>query len=194
MVFKRFLAVMTGSFLVGAGINGFLVPHHLIDGGMIGIGLIVKYMWGYKPGLTIILLSVPLYIYAFIYFRTYFYNSLHGLLLSSLFIDILTPLRGIFTTSILLSALIGGILVGTGIGIMLRHKTSTGGTDLLAQFIASFTSMNVGIIIFLIDGFVILAGAPTIGLDSSLYSALTISAVGFATSVLTVRKKEEWVK
>ncbi|WP_273852366.1 YitT family protein [Guptibacillus spartinae] len=188
-MYKKIAAVVIGSLLVGIGINTFLVPNHLIDGGMIGIGLIIKYIWGYQTGLTIICLSIPLYIIAFLYFRPYFYNSLHGLLLSSFFIDLLSPLRYAFAFPILISALLGGFFVGTGIGIMLKYETSTGGTDLLAQFIARMVSLNVGVIIFLIDGLVILIGSKTIGLNATLYSAITIFAVGLATSVLTLKKE-----
>ncbi|MGG1687982.1 YitT family protein [Pseudalkalibacillus sp. NRS-1564] len=188
-MYQKIAAVISGSILVGAGINAFLVPNHLIDGGMIGIGLIIKYIWGYQTGFTIICLSVPLYIIAFLYFRPYFYNSLHGLLLSSFFIDILSPLRYTFTFPILTSAVLGGFFVGLGIGIMLRYDTSTGGTDLLAQFISRVLSLNIGIIIFLIDGIVIIIGSKTIGWNATLYSAITIFAVGIATSILTLNKE-----
>ncbi len=188
-MYKKIAAVFFGSMLVGCGINAFLVPNHLIDGGMIGIGLIIKYMWGYQTGLTIICLSLPLYLIAFLYFRPYFYNSLHGLLLSSFFIDVLSPLRHLFSFPILPSALLGGLFVGSGIGLMLRFDTSTGGTDLLAQFISRILSLNIGIIIFLIDGVVIIIGSTTIGLNATMYSAITIFAVGIATSLLTVNKE-----
>ncbi|WP_377891199.1 YitT family protein [Alkalihalobacillus sp. R86527] len=186
---KKIAAVLIGSVMVGVGVNGFLVPNHLIDGGMIGIGLIIKYIWGFETGLTIICLSIPLYIFAFLHFRQYFYNSLHGLLLSSFFIDILSPMRHSFLYPSLLSAIIGGFFVGSGIGIMLRFDTSTGGTDLLAQFISKILSLNVGVIIFLIDGVVIIIGSKTIGLNSTMYSAITILFVGIATSLLTIKKE-----
>lgn len=186
---KKIVAVLIGSIMVGVGVNGFLVPNHLIDGGMIGIGLIMKYIWGFETGLTIICLSIPLYIFAFLHFRHYFYNSLHGLLLSSFFIDILSPMRHSFQYPSLISAMIGGFFVGSGIGIMLRYDTSTGGTDLLAQFISKILSLNVGVIIFLIDGVVIIIGSKTIGLNSTLYSAITILFVGIATSLLTINKE-----
>ncbi|WP_347552074.1 YitT family protein [Pseudalkalibacillus hwajinpoensis] len=188
-MYKKMVAVFTGSALVGFGINSFLVPNQLIDGGMIGIGLIIKYLWGYQTGLTIISLSIPLYIIAFLYFRPYFYNSLHGLLLSSLFIDLFSPLRHIFSFPILISAILGGFFVGSGIGFMLRFETSTGGTDLLAQFISRMFSLNVGFIIFIIDGLVIIIGSQTIGLNSTIYSAITILFVGLTTSLLTIKKE-----
>jgi uncharacterized membrane-anchored protein YitT (DUF2179 family) len=62
----KILAVLVGSMLLGIGVNGFLVPHHLLDGGMIGIGLIMHYFYGWPTGLTMIFLSIPLYVLAWI--------------------------------------------------------------------------------------------------------------------------------
>ena len=147
-------AVLVGSLLLGIGVNAFLVPHHLLDGGMIGLGLIMHYFYGWQTGLTIIVLSIPLYVLAWFLERKYFFHSLHGLMVSSLFIDMFAPAENGLELGILPSAILGGILVGAGIGLMLRHDTSTGGTDLLAQLLNKFVYINVGILIFFIDGLV----------------------------------------
>ncbi len=173
---------------VGVGINGLLAPHHLLDGGIIGISLIANYTWGLQPGMVIILLSLPLYGLAWFYHRSYFYNSLHGMLISSFFIDMLAPIRHWSHPPLLLCALIGGFLVGTGIGIMLQQETSTGGTDLLAQMISNVTQINVGVIIFLLDAVVIICGGILLGGESFLYSVITIIAVGLTTTFITMTK------
>jgi uncharacterized membrane-anchored protein YitT (DUF2179 family) len=183
---KRTVAIFFGSVLLGIGINGFIVPFHLLDGGMIGISLLLKYIWGYKVGLTIILLSIPIYLLAWKLERRYFINSIHGLLVSSLIIDLLTPLRGMFSVSIIESSVIGGLFIGTGIGWMLRHETSTGGTDLLALFVSRWLSINVGMVIFMIDAAVILAGLYVMGEGMLFYSLVTILSVGFATMTMTL--------
>lgn len=188
---KKGVALLFASCLIGTGINGFIIPYHLIDGGIIGISLLVKYIWGIQAGLTIIALSIPIYCLAWFHFRPYFYNSLHGMLLSSLVIDFLAPLKNVFHYPELISAIIGGLLVGSGIGIMLRHKTSTGGADLLAQFISMRTSINVGIIIFVIDGLVVLIASQIINPTALLYSALTIAAIGITTSIWTYHLEEK---
>ncbi|WP_198949140.1 YitT family protein [Lottiidibacillus patelloidae] len=189
-VLKKGIAIIIGSFLLGIGINGFIVPYHLLDGGMVGIGLIMKYIWGYKVGLTIIILSVPIYLMAWIYYRSYFFNSLHGMLVSAFVIDLLGPLRYSFHLPPLYSALLGGLLVGTGVGLMLRFETSTGGTDLIAQLLTQWISLNVGILIFLIDTVIIMIGGFVFSKEILLYSIITISAVGFATSSMTLKGKE----
>ncbi len=141
--FQKAVAVIVGSFLVGIGINGFLVPHHLIDGGVIGIALILHYFFGYQTGLSMLILSIPIFLYAWYYERPFFYSSVHGLLLTSLFMDWLNPLKKVFSISILTSSLIGGAIIGMGIGLMLRYETSSGGTDMLAKIIAKSTSMDI---------------------------------------------------
>ncbi|MBB6284790.1 YitT family protein [Geobacillus subterraneus] len=188
MVMRKIMAIVGGSVLLSIGINVFLVPHHLLDGGMIGLGLIAKYVWHVQAGLTMIILSVPLYLAAWFYYRPFFYNSLHGLLFSSWMIDVLSVLRGLVTLDPLLSAVIGGGLVGAGIGLMLREETSTGGTDLLAQFIAKWTDWNVGVIIFLIDACIISVGSLMIDSVPFIYSFVVVTVVGAVTTMLTSEK------
>ncbi|MDF9296734.1 YitT family protein [Geobacillus stearothermophilus] len=185
---KKMAAVIVGSLLLGVGINVFFVPHHLLDGGMIGLGLIAKYVWNVQAGLTMIVLSVPLYVAAWFYYRPFFYNSLHGLLFSSWMIDVLSVLRGVVALDPLWSAMIGGILVGAGIGLMLREETSTGGTDLLAQFIARLTNWNVGVVIFVIDACIISAGSLIIDSVPFVHSLVVVTVVGVVTTMLTREK------
>lgn len=188
MMIKKMAAVIVGSLLLGVGINVFFVPHHLLDGGMIGLGLIAKYVWNVQAGLTMIVLSVPLYVAAWFYYRPFFYNSLHGLLFSSWMIDVLSVLRGVVALDPLWSAMIGGILVGAGIGLMLREETSTGGTDLLAQFIARLTNWNVGVVIFVIDACIISAGSLIIDSVPFVHSLVVVTVVGVVTTMLTREK------
>ncbi|OIK11497.1 hypothetical protein BIV60_18130 [Bacillus sp. MUM 116] len=187
---QKILAMLIGSLLLSLGINGFLVPYHLLDGGIIGIGLIIHYFYGWPTGLCIIILSLPLYILAWFFERRYFFYSLHGLIISSFCIDLFSFLNGKISIGILPSTIIGGILVGIGIGLMLRYETSTGGTDLLAQLLTKFTSINIGIIIFLIDGLVITSGIQVVGLENFFYSLLTIIFVGLMTTV-TVKNRTQ---
>ncbi|GGH75420.1 uncharacterized membrane-anchored protein YitT (DUF2179 family) [Pullulanibacillus pueri] len=185
---KKIFLILIGSLLLAIGIDAFIIPYHLLDGGMIGIGLIVQYLWGFKTGLTIIILSLPIYIFAFFYFRAIFYNSLHGLLTSSLFIDILAPLNHSIHLPIILSAPIGGLFIGMGIGILLKLNVSTGGIDLLAQFIAQKLPINVGLIILTLDSFILFIGHRILGINV-LFSAITVACVGLITTIINLQYK-----
>ncbi len=191
---KKTGIVLLGSMLLSFGINFFLVPFEVLDGGIIGIGLIIKYLTGIQAGLVIIFLSVPIFVLAWLYNKNYFYNSLHGMLISSFIIDLLASSQLLPSDMIfhpIVSSILGGIFIGVGIGIMLRYETSTGGTDLIAQFISKFFNINVGMIIFVIDTVVISIGGWLISKDTFLLSILTVIFVGFFTSFCTWNYKTE---
>ncbi|MGM7723712.1 YitT family protein [Metabacillus sp. Hm71] len=181
-MFQKIAAILIGSLLISIGINGFLVPHHLLDGGITGIALILHYYFNFPTGLAMFLLSIPLFIYAWFYKRTYFFNSFLGLIATSIMIDWLTPLRTQFLLSIYISVILGGAIIGIGVGIMLRYKTSTGGTDLLAQFISDSISVNIGVIILIIDGLILTAGFNMLGINAFLFSSVNICIIGIITS------------
>lgn len=180
---ETILPIFLGGLLISLGINFFLSPHRLLDGGIIGLALIMRYLWGFKTGLSVFLLSVPIYLFIAKTNRRLLLNSLAGLSVSSLMIDGLSPFRGWFLLPILPSAMVGGLLVGTGVGIMLRRGISTGGTDLIAQYVSERTGWNAGVLIFLIDALVIACGSPILDRLRLFHTLLTITAVGFATSI-----------
>lgn len=182
---KKAFVIIIGSIFLSLGINIFLTPYEILDGGIIGLALILFYLFHLKIGLMIIVLSMPLFVLAWFKYKTYFYNSLHGLLVSSVIIDLFKPLRSLVRIDPLLSSVIGGIFVGIGIGLMLRYGTSTGGTDLLAQFFSEKTNINVGLLIFLIDAVVIILGAIFVSSHTFLLSIMTILSGGITISLLT---------
>jgi len=184
--FIKAAAILIGSITIAIGINTFLIPNRVLDGGIIGLGLIISYLFHTNAGFTIMILSIPIFIISWFKYRSYFFNSLHGMFLSSFFIDLFHNLNQLrLHISPILSSFTGGVLIGFGIGIMLRFETSTGGTDLLAQFLSEIVKMNVGIIILIIDVFVICLGGVLVSSDTFLLSAITILAGGLTTSLCT---------
>jgi uncharacterized membrane-anchored protein YitT (DUF2179 family) len=180
-IFSRIAAMIVGSFLLGVGVNGFLVPHYLLDGGFIGIALLIQYYFQFPAGLCSALLSVPLIIYAWKKDRKQFHGSFYGMILTAVFIDVLAPYQ--FILPIGLSAILGGAICGIAVGLMLRYETSTAGTDLLAYFISKITPINIGILFVIIDGLIVLSGYQVLGLESVLFSTITILVAGSLASI-----------
>ncbi|WP_054940167.1 YitT family protein [Paenibacillus ihuae] len=191
--FLRYTVILLGGVLIAAGTNFFLVPYKILDGGIIGIALIINYMTGTKIGLAIIVCSLPIFLLAWVKERDIFYNSILGLVISSIMIELLGPLQFYFLYYIELgsisSAIIGGFLMGSGLGLMLRFKASTGGTDLLAKFMKRYVPLNVGVIIFLTDILIIGAGGLLISKETFFHSVLTIFSGGVATGLCTMENK-----
>ena len=190
--FLRFVIIILSSLFIAAGTNFFLVPYKILDGGIIGIALIINYITGTKIGLAIIFCSLPIFLLAWVKERDIFYNSILGLVTSSFLIELLGPLQYYFLYYVeigsISSAIIGGFLMGSGLGLMLRFKASTGGTDLLAKFMKRYIPLNVGVIIFLTDIVIIGAGGLLISKETFFHSLLTIFSGGVATGLCTLEK------
>ena len=190
--FIKYFIIVAGSVLIAAGTNFFLVPHKVLDGGVIGIALITNYLFDLHIGFVIILCSIPMFMAAWLLNRAIFYNSLLGMLISSFVIDLLSPLQPFVNRYLELgaapSASIGGLLIGTGLGIMLRFETSTGGTDLLAHFLSRHIPLNVGVIILLMDAIIIGVGGLLLSGETFILSLITIFSGGVTTGLCTLKR------
>lgn len=182
---QKSVAILTGSVLLGLGVNLFIVPHRLMEGGMIGIGLLATYYMQLPPGLVMIIVSIPVYVIVYFYDRRLFFHSFHGMLISAFFIDILSDLRAWNIWSTAMSSVTGGVLIGMGVGLMLAFDTNTGGTDLLAQFLARRYKLRVAMLIFMIDGLIVLSSIQTIGMERMIFSLVTIVAVAATTHMFS---------
>ncbi|MBY0146137.1 YitT family protein [Neobacillus niacini] len=182
---KKFAVIGFGSTMIGVGVNGFILPFHLINGGMFGISIVFNYLWHFSIGLTFVFLNIPVYLLAYKSDYDYFFYGLIGAVFSGFMIEILVPLRDVFHLPIISSVIIGGVIVGLGVGIMLRNHISPGGMDLLALLLAKWTKINVGIIAYAIDTVIIMSSLFLLREPRLLYSLLIVSIVGLLATVLT---------
>ncbi|TFE00880.1 hypothetical protein E2491_04945 [Jeotgalibacillus sp. R-1-5s-1] len=183
------IAIFFGSLLIAIGVNLFLVPAKLLDGGAVGIGLVSHYVTGVQIGLVVLLINIPIFVLSWYKNRSFFYNGLHGMILSSFMIDLFSPLQFSewSTSASFINAILGGISVGIGIGGMLQRNISIGGTDLLGLLFARRHNINPGFTIFIIDFVIVFTGSLILGGDSLFMSCLTIFFVGITTSLMSSR-------
>ncbi|MGH0053989.1 MAG: YitT family protein [Sphaerochaetaceae bacterium] len=178
--------IVVGSFLTAAGIALFSSPARIASGGVSGIAIIFYHTFGFDTGLSIFILSVPLFLLGVAIFgRQYGIKSLLGTILLSLFTSLINVWAGYdglldYTkeSSILLSAISGGVLMGLGVGLVLRSGANTGGTDILAQILARFTPLSMGTALFLVDALVIALSAFIFSLEMALYATMTVYIAG----------------
>jgi len=190
---EKALSIFCGSFLIACGVNLFLVPNKLLEGGAIGISLIFHYLMDVKVGLTFLLISIPIFIVAWIFYRSFFYNGIHGMLVSSIMIDVFYPIHIIGVNLVLptlVSAALGGIFIGVGVGIMLRLEVSMGGVDLLAQMLARKVNLNPGIVILCFDIVIVTIGCMLITSSNLILSYTTVFFVGLSTSLIVFKYKK----
>ncbi|WP_045523849.1 YitT family protein [Neobacillus niacini] len=182
---KKLAVIGFGSTMIGIGVNGFILPFHLINGGMFGISLLFNYLWHFSIGLTFVFLNIPVYLLAYKSDFDYFFYGLIGAFFSGFMIELLMPLKDVFDLPIISSVIIGGLIIGIGVGTMLRNHISPGGMDLLALLLAKWTKINVGIIAYVIDTVIILSSLLILQEPRLLYSLLIVSIVGLLATAFT---------
>lgn len=182
---KKLMIIGFGSTMIGIGIDGFILPFHLINGGIFGISLLLNYVWGLKTGLTFILLNIPVYLFAFKSDPLYFVNGIMGAIFSGCMIELLEPLNGKFQLPIMSSVIVGAVIIGIGVGVMLRNHISPGGMDLLSLLISKWSNVNVGVILFAIDTIIIMTALLVLQDAALFYSLLIVTIVGLLASLIT---------
>ncbi|MDD4573892.1 MAG: YitT family protein [Sphaerochaeta sp.] len=178
--------IITGSFLTAVGIALFTAPAKIASGGVSGIATILHHTLGFDTGLSILVLSIPLFLLGIAIFgKEYGIRSLAGTLFLSLFTSLLNRFFGYGgllsydnVLSVLLSAIFGGVVMGIGIGLVMRSGANTGGTDIVAQILARFTPLSMGSALFMVDALVIGASGFIFSLEMALYATITVFITG----------------
>lgn len=136
--FKDIIFIIFGTLFAGLGMASFLLPNKLSSGGFTGIATIFYYFFGWNVGLTVIIINIPFFIYAFIRIgKKFLIKTIIATFLLSFFIDIFEYLP-LLTNDRLLASIYGGVLIGIGTGLVFKAHTSTGGTDLIVQIVRTF--------------------------------------------------------
>jgi len=179
MFYKRlveFIWVTIGVALTALGLNLFLIPNKIAAGGVSGIAIIFHYLIGSPVGLTMLALNVPLFVMGIYRLGlTFGFRSLYGTLSLSVLVDFLAPFLPVPTGDLLLAAIFGGVLTGLGLGLVFRFRGTTGGTDLAAAVLRTYTGVNIGQLLFLVDATVVLAaGLLFQSWELMLYALITI--------------------
>lgn len=174
------LYLIIGPFVAAFGIAVFYTPAKITSGGAAGVANILYNLFSFDLGLTSLCVNIPLIaIGMFVFSFKYAIKTLIGSSLLSLWISLLgrlTGYNGILDVSepvnILLSAVFGGVLLGSGIGITMKSGCNTGGADIVAQSIAHYTPFSVGSVSFCFNALVVGASGYYIGLEPMLFSII----------------------
>ena len=171
---KSYALILLGSMIGGASYPLFLVPNSIAPGGLTGVATILNYLFHWPVGVVSMLLNLPLFLIGYRTLgRVFAFRSLVATVLFSLFIDLLQfpPL----TDDILLGSVYGALMLGLGLGLIMRGGATTGGSDMVAQMVHNrFPSITVGVFLFLVDCMVILSAAFTMSANAALYALICI--------------------
>lgn len=169
---KRIFFIVLGAALVSVGLEIFLVPNHIIDGGVTGISIILSHLTHLDLGIFLLGLNLPFLIIGYKQIgREFALTSVAGVFLMSIGTTLLHPVPGL-TQDPLLAAVFGGIIVGIGVGMVIRYGGSLDGTEIVAILINNKTPYSVGETVMFFNIFILGSAGFVFGWDRAMYSLI----------------------
>ncbi|RXZ80550.1 YitT family protein [Paenibacillaceae bacterium] len=170
---KRYFFITLGAVMMGVALEIFLVPNNIIDGGITGISIVLSKITPLKLGIYIFLINLPfLYIGYKQIGRTFAISTLYGIAVMSITTMLLHHSEG-FTHETILAVLYGGVMLGIGVGLVIRYGGALDGTEIVAILLSKKFRMPVGQIIMFINLFIFVIAGFVFGADSAMYSIFT---------------------
>ncbi len=191
-VVRNLALISLGSALCAVAINGILLPHQFFGAGFAGVSLVIHYQFPSLPVAALyFILNIPVFSLGWMYVgRRFFLYSIGGMLIftSALaWVHVSLPIH-----DKILSALLAGIIVGAGSGIILRSLGSSGGLDILSVILLKRFSIRLGTTILAFNTLILGAGAILFSLDAALYTLIYIFVssymINFVVMGLSQRK------
>jgi uncharacterized membrane-anchored protein YitT (DUF2179 family) len=175
---KEFLIITLGFILVSIAVEYFYVPAHINAGGITGIAIIINnYMPSLPIGMLMMVMNVVLFMIGFLFIGGNFgaktiYASF-GVSGTIWLIEMVIKPHAL-TNDVLLSAIIGTLLLGTGLGIVFSQNASTGGTDIIAKILNKFFHLDLGKSMQAVDILVVILAGITFGIATALYAVICV--------------------
>ncbi|MBC3888383.1 DUF2179 domain-containing protein [Acetobacterium paludosum] len=168
----RYFFILAGSIIAAFALEIFLVPNNVIDGGITGISIILSYLTGVPLSVYIVVLNIPFLIMGYKQIgKTFVISSTLAILSLSFWLSIFKPIPGL-TDDVLLAAVFGGIILGIGVGLIIRNSGSLDGTEMVAIVFTRRSSFSVGEIVMFFNIFILCSAALVFGWDRAMYSLL----------------------
>lgn len=193
---KRIFFIVFGAILMGVGIEEFLVPNKILDGGIVGISIILSHITEWSLGIFIFVLNIPFFFIGYKQIgKTFALSTLLGISVLSLTTGFLHDFP-VLTEDLLLATVFGGIVLGTGVGMVIRYGGSLDGTEIMAILANRKLPFSVGEIIMFFNIFIFGVAGFVFGWDRAMYSLLAYF-IAFKTIDIVItgldESKSAWI-
>lgn len=186
----RICMMLVGASMVSVGLEIFLVPNNIIDGGIVGISIIASHLSGWNLGLFLFILNLPFLFLGYKQIgKTFALSTLFSVAVMSIGTNLLHPVQPI-TIDPLLAAVFGGIILGTGVGLVIRSGGSLDGTEIVAILFSKKLPMSVGEIVMFFNLFILASAGFVFGWNNAMYSLIAYY-IAFKMIDLTIEGFEE---
>ena len=167
------LMLIIGAACAAFSIECFLIPNTILDGGVTGISMMINYTSGIALSILIVVINIPFFIIGFKALgKRFLFRGVFSTVAFALFLEVFKGIDTV-TNSELLAVVFGGVLLGVGVGLVLRYGGCLDGTEIAAMLLSRKVGVSTGGIIFMINIFIYLTAGLLFGWDRALLSLLT---------------------
>ena len=165
--------ITAGAVIAAFALEEFLVPFTILDGGVVGISMIISQLSGLPLGVLTIALNIPFMILGFKRLGMRFLiKAIYAMIIFSVFLGVFEDMKPVTEQEILV-VVFGGVLLGVGVGLILRYGGCLDGTEIVAMLLSHHTEFSVGQIVLFFNIIIYAVAGLLFGPDRALYSLLT---------------------
>ena len=172
---KEVVMIMVGTSIYAFGLVYLNIANHLAEGGVSGITLILRALFGIDPAYSTLLINIPLILIGgkILGKRSLAYTVLGTVSLSAfLWIWQRVPIQINLQHDLLIVSLLAGLIAGTGSGLVYRMGGTTGGSDIIARILEKNYGISMGRSLLVLDVIVLLASLTYIDLKRMMYTLI----------------------
>lgn len=166
--------ISLGAFAFALGINVFVIPHELGEGGVVGVTIILYYLLQWSPGWSSLIINMALLAvgYRLLPKKTVGYTII-AVALHSLFLH-LTEGWQVASHDLMVNAIFGGAIIGLGIGLIIRVDGTTAGTVIIARLMNKFWGWNISYALLICDVLVAACSYFIIGAEKLMFTIIML--------------------
>lgn len=168
--FFDYLMLTMGSIIVAVGLELILAPNGLVDGGVTALSIMANRVWDFPIWSIFILLNFPTLLFSAKYMgRKFVVRTIYANIVTSLALIALAPFPAI-TSSEVLIVLYGGLLLGTGVGLVVKAGGAVDGTEMLAIYINKRYRLSISTFLLAINAVILTIAAFVFTLEKAMFS------------------------
>lgn len=169
------LFIVVGTLLMAISVNTIYEPMDMVTGGVSGLAIVIKYFTKIPIWLINAIINIPLFIIALkVKGKNFISKTLFATICFTIALYII-PSFNIQNEDIFLASITGGVIGGTGLGLVFLTSASTGGTDLMSSIIQHyFKHYSIAQILAILDGGIVLLGAIIFGINKAVYAIIAV--------------------
>jgi uncharacterized membrane-anchored protein YitT (DUF2179 family) len=164
------LFIQIGAVMAAFALQRFLVPNRILDGGVVGIAIIVSYLSALPLGLLVFVFNLPFMALSLkLIGKRFLFLALYAVASFSIWVSVFER-AGLITQDLFLATVFGGILLGAGVGLIIRNGACLDGTEIVSIILTSRLPFSVGELVMGFNVLIFSAAGFVFGLDRALYS------------------------